>query len=194
MNIQIKSSNGITVVPIESSLLAHRKIFIEGEITSETGCDVSKEIITLNEADREKSIDIMINSSGGEVNAGLLILDMIRMSVAPVRMICIGKAYSMAAVIFAGGVHGRYMLPNSELMIHEPLIGENPGGTSSSIRSVSDSLIATKEKINQILSECTGRTSKEIDEAMKYDHYFNPEESIEFGLCNEIIGDIEVIL
>ena len=86
------------------------------------------------------------------------------------------------------------MLPNSELMIHEPLIGENPGGTSSSIRSVSDSLIATKEKINQILSECTGRTSKEIDEAMKYDHYFNPEESIEFGLCNEIIGDIEVIL
>lgn len=194
MNIQIKSSNGITVAPIESSLLAHRKIFIEGEITSETACNLSKQLIILNETDREKGIDIMINSSGGEVNAGLLILDMIRMSVAPVRMICIGKAYSMAAVIFAGGTHGRYMLPNSELMIHEPLIGENPGGTSSSIRSVSNSLIATKEKINRILSECTGKSPDEIDEAMKYDHYFSPEDSIRFGLCNKIIDDMEVLL
>ena len=80
------------------------------------------------------------------------------------------------------------MLPHSELMLHEPLLGSGVRGNASSIRSISDSLMDTKKKMNQILAKHTGKTMEEIEKATRFDHYFSPEESIEFGLADEIVG------
>lgn len=188
MDVQVKSSNGITLVPIESRLMANRKIFIEGEIDTNSACEFTRKVMLLNYEAAQKPIDVLINTPGGEINSGLLIYDVIQSSCAPIRMFCIGKAYSMGAVLFACGNHGRYMLPHAELMIHEPLLGNRVGGSSSSIKSISDSLLETKEKINQILTKHTGKSKKEIEQATSYDHFFSPEESISFGLCDKIIG------
>jgi ATP-dependent Clp protease protease subunit len=188
MNIQVKSSNGITLVPIETRLLADRKVFIEGEINQENACEFVKKVILLCKDDEDKPIDVMINSPGGEINAGLLIYDCIRSCKTPIRMYCVGTAYSMGALIFSCGKHGRYMLPHSELMLHEPLLGNRVGGNASSIRSISDTLMETRKRINRILADNTGKTEAEVEEATRYDHFFGPEESVEFGLADEIIG------
>ena len=188
MNVQVKSSNGITLVPIESSLMASRKIFIEGEINTDTACEFVKKVMLLNNEDSKKPIDVLINSPGGEINSGMLMYDVIQASKAPIRMFCIGRAYSMGAVLFACGNHGRYILPHGELMIHEPLLGNRIGGNSSSIKSISDSLLETKKKMNQILAKHTGKTEEEVEKATGFDHYFDPKESVEFGLSDEIVG------
>jgi ATP-dependent Clp protease protease subunit len=104
-----------------------------------------------------------------------------------------GRAYSMAAVLFASGKHGRYMLPNSELMLHEPLLGNRVGGNSSSLKSISDTLIQTKERLNRILAKHTGKTEEEIDEATRFDHYFQADESMDFGLCDKIMTFAELM-
>ncbi len=193
MNVLIKSSNGITQVSADSKLLSQRKVFIEGEISPETACEFIKKIMVLNEEDSAKPIDVLINSPGGEINSGMLMYDVIQASKAPIRMFCIGRAYSMGAVLFAGGNHGRYMLPHSELMIHEPLLGTRVGGNSSSIKSISDSLWETKKKLNRILAKHTGKSEEEVEKASSYDHYFSPEESKDFGLCDGIV-DFNMIM
>lgn len=193
MNVLIKSSNGITQVSADSKLLSQRKVFIEGEITPEAACEFIKKIMVLNEEDPSKPIDVLINSPGGEINSGMVMYDVIQASKAPIRMFCIGRAYSMGAVLFACGNHGRYMLPHSELMLHEPLLGNRVGGNSSSIKSISESLLETKRKMNQILSKHTGKSEEEVEKATNYDHYFSPEESKSFGLCDKIV-DFSVIM
>lgn len=188
MDVQVKSSNGITLVPVESRLMAERKIFIESEIDADKACEFVKKVMLLNSEDSQKPIDVLINSPGGEINSGMLMYDVIQASKAPIRMFCIGRAYSMGAVLFASGNHGRYMLPHGELMLHEPLLGSRVGGNSSSIKSISDSLIETKKKMNRILAKHTGKTEEEIEKATEFDHYFSSEESVAFGLCDEIVG------
>lgn len=187
MNVLVKSSSGITQVSADSKLLSQRKVFIEGEISSESACEFIKKILILNEEDTDKPIDVLINSPGGEINSGMAIYDVIKASKAPIRMFCIGRAYSMGAVLFSSGNHGRYMLPHSELMLHEPLLGNRVSGNSSSIQSISESLLETKRRMNQILARHTGKSEEEVEKATSYDHYYSPEESREFGLCDEIV-------
>ncbi len=187
MNVLVKSSSGVTQVSADSKLLSQRKVFIEGEISSESACEFIKKILILNEEDTDKPIDVLINSPGGEINSGMAIYDVIQASKAPIRMFCIGRAYSMGAVLFSSGNHGRYMLPHSELMLHEPLLGNRVSGNSSSIQSISESLLETKRRMNQILARHTGKSEEEVEKATSYDHYYSPEESREFGLCDEIV-------
>lgn len=187
MNVLVKSSSGITQVSADSKLLSQRKVFIEGEISSESACEFIKKILILNEEDTDKPIDVLINSPGGEINSGMAIYDVIQASKAPIRMFCIGRAYSMGAVLFSSGNHGRYMLPHSELMLHEPLLGNRVSGNSSSIQSISESLLETKRRMNQILARHTRKSEEEVEKATSYDHYYSPEESREFGLCDEIV-------
>lgn len=188
MNVQVKSSNGIALVPIESRLMANRRIFIEGEIDADTACDFVKKVMLLSCEDSKQPIDVLINSPGGEINSGLLMYDVIQASKAPIRMFCIGRAYSMGAVLFACGNHGRYMLPHSELMLHEPLLGNRVGGNASSIQSISESLMEMKKKLNQILSKHTGRSEEEIAKETSFDHYYSAEESVAFGLADKIVS------
>lgn len=191
MNTIVKSSNGINLVPIETRLLSERKIFLEGEINSDRAISFAKQFMMLCSEDNEKPITVLINSNGGEVNAGLAIYDVIQSADAPVKLVCIGKAYSMAALIFASGKE-RCMLQNSKLMLHEPLISNGVGGNTSSIKSISDSLIETRDKLNNILAKHTNHTLEEIEKETRYDHYFSAEDSIDFGLCDKIIGFNEI--
>lgn len=159
----VKSSNGITQVTADARLLSQSKVFIEGEITPESTCEFIKKIMILNAEDSIKNIDVLINSPGGEINSGMLMNDAIQASTAPVRLFCIGRAYSMGAVLFACGAHGRYILPHGELMLHEPLLGNRVGGNSSSTKSISESLLETKRMMNQILAKHTGKSEKEVE-------------------------------
>ncbi|MCM1270217.1 MAG: ATP-dependent Clp protease proteolytic subunit [Ruminococcus flavefaciens] len=193
MNIQVKSSSGITLVPIESRLMTNRKIFLEGEIDAVIASDFLKKVMILNSEDTSKYIDVLINSPGGEINSGMLIYDIIQSSKAPIRTFCIGRAYSMGAVLFASSNNGRFMLPNSQLMLHEVLLKNNVGGNSSSIKSISDSLLETQIKMNKILAKHTGKSEEEIEKATSFDHYMTPKESIEFGLCDKIVN-LEMLL
>lgn len=187
MHVQVKSSNGITLVPMDTRLLASRKVFIRGEINQDAACAFMEQIMYLNEESATQPIQVFINSPGGEINAGMMMYDVIQGSKAPIRMYCAGQAYSMAAVLFASGKE-RYMLPNSELMLHEPLLGNRIGGSASSIRSVSESLMEAKAKINRLLAKHTGKSEKAMEKLTCYDHYFTPEESVAEGLCDKIVG------
>lgn len=188
MYIQVKSSNGITLVPLETRLLSERKLFLEGEINQEKACAFVQKILFLCKEDDEKPIDVLINSPGGEILSGLLIYDCIQSCKTPIRMFCMGIAYSMGALLFASGNHGRFLFPHSELMLHEPLLGNRVGGNASSIRSISDSLMESRNKMNQILAKHTGKTIEEIEEATSFDHYYSPEKSVAFGLADAVIG------
>lgn len=194
MNTQVKSSNGITLVPVETRLLSKRVIFLQGDITDALSIEFIKELMVLISEDSKKPIKILINTPGGEVNSGLLIYDAIRSCETPLELYCIGKAFSMGAIIFSAGEKGRrFILKNSEVMVHEPLLGNRVGGNSSSIKSISESLIETKEKLNNLLALHTGKTPEEIDEATKYDNYFTAEEAIEFGIADRIVEFREVM-
>lgn len=187
----IKNNNGVTQVPLQAKFLGKRCVSISGEINEESAVDFTDKILDLN-LESNEPITVLINSNGGEINSGLLMYDAIVGSKAPIRMICRGKAYSMGAVLFAYAKE-RYMLPNSELMLHQPMLGGKVSGNASSIKSISDSMLETKKKINKLLSKHTKKTEEEIDEATSFDHYFSPEESIEFNLCDEIIEFSKVI-
>ena len=187
----IKTNSGITQVSLEAKFFSKRCININGEITDELAVDFTDKILELN-LESDEPITVLINSPGGEINSGLLMYDAIVGSKAPVRMICRGKAYSMGAVLLACAGK-RYMLPNSELMLHQPMLGGRVSGNASSIKSISDSMLETKKKINSLLAKHTGKTEEEIDKATDFDHYFSPDEAIAFNLCDEIIEFSKVI-
>ncbi len=191
MNVLIRTSNGITQVPMESKHFSKRLLTIQGEITEDAAVDFTDQLLELN-MESKNPITVLINSSGGEINSGLMMYDAIVGSRAPVRMVCRGKAYSMGAVLFACA-NERLMLPNSELMLHQPLLGGRVSGNASSIKSISDSLLETKEKLNKLIALHTGRTVEEIDQATCFDHYFSPYEAVEFRLCDRVISFADII-
>lgn len=187
MNTIIKSSNGISLAPIESRLLSDRKLFIEGEITAASACEFVRAIMLLVKEDADKPIDIYINSPGGEVNAGLLIYDTLKGVKTEINLHCIGMAASMAAIILAGGKKGhRFILRHSRTMIHEPLISGGVGGSATSIKRTAESIMETKRISVELLASDTGKTRKEDEAAISFDNYMNAEESIAFGLCDTI--------
>lgn len=187
MVIQVRSAAGLQLVPIQTVHLDKRRIFVEGPITMESACSFADQVMLLCDVSHEP-IELFINSTGGEVKAGLMMYDIIQSSPAPIRMFCRGIAYSMAALLFASGRHGRYMLPNSELMLHEPLLSSGVHGSASSIKSLSDEILAVRTRLNGILSIHTGKPLEQIEDATAYDHFFSAQESVDFGLADEIVG------
>lgn len=190
----IKSSNGITSVSLDARVLSSRVIYIDDqEITGELVANIVKKIMVLVSEDSDKAITIMIDSPGGSVKDGMVLYDLLQTCKTPIRMVAAGRAYSMAAVLLVAGNHGRYMFPNSEVMIHQPLLSSPVTGNSSSIKSVSDKLNKETKKMNRLLAKHTGKTEKQIEKATSYDHFFDAEEAIAFGLCDGIIGFDEIM-
>lgn len=187
MVTQVRSAAGLHLVPIQTVHLDQRRVFIEGQITMESACEFADQVMLLCDQSHEP-IHVFLNSPGGEVKAGLMMYDIIQSCPAPIRMYCRGIAYSMAALLFASGKNGRFLLPNSELMLHEPLLGSGVQGSASSIKSISEGIMAVREKLNGILAAHTGKTLEEIEEATAYDHFFTARESVSFGLADEIVG------
>ena len=155
--------------------------------------NIVKKIMVLVSEDSDKAITIMIDSPGGSVKDGMVLYDLLQTCKTPIRMVAAGRAYSMAAVLLVAGNHGRYMFPNSEVMIHQPLLSSPVTGNSSSIKSVSDKLNKETKKMNRLLAKHTGKTEKQIEKATSYDHFFDAEEAIAFGLCDGIIGFDEIM-
>jgi ATP-dependent Clp protease protease subunit len=191
MDTQIKTANGVFRIPIDTAHLNKRRVFINGRIDMNAACDFADKIMLLNDESHEP-IDLLICSVGGDVAAGMLMYDVIQTSPAPIRMYCRGYAYSMAAILFASGRHGRYILPNSEIMIHEPLINNGIRGNASSIKSISEDMMAVRTMLNTILANHTGKTIKQIEKASSFDNYFDSEASVKFGLADKVItfGDM----
>lgn len=182
-----ETCDGVREVQLMSKHFANRKLFLTGEITEETSNRFVSELLYLAESD--EPIDIYLNSPGGSVNAGMVIYDVIQAleDKVPINIYCIGMAASMGAIILAGGHKGRrFILPHSKCMIHEPLISGGFGGSASSIKKTADSILETKDIINGVLAKHTGKSLKEIDKATSYDNFMNAEESVKFGLCDEI--------
>ena len=188
MNVLYKSASGTSQIEADAKLLSERKVFVDGVIDSAAAIKFTKEIMILNLENPDKPIDVYINSPGGDVVAGLEMYDVIQTSNAHIRLFCVGAAYSMGAVLFASGRHGRYMLPHSELMLHEPTVNNNAGGSSSYVRNIYEKLMKVQDTLNQIIVAHTGKSVDEVKKMTESDHYFSAEESIKAGLCDEIVG------
>lgn len=184
--IEVESSNGVREVSLATRHLMNRKIFLQGDIDSYVAGSIMSQLMFLEDESTDP-VSIYINSLGGEVNAGLLIYDAMQACKAPINTICSGYAASMAAIILAGGEKGhRFIFPHSKVMIHEPLISGGAGGSATSIKNISDSILETRDIVNGILAGHTGKTLEEINSATRYDNYMNAEEAISFGICDLI--------
>lgn len=188
--IEVESNAGVREVSLLTRHLMNRNVFLTGEICMESAMSILSQLKFLaKESDEE--INLFINSGGGEVTAGLLIYDVIQQMKVPVNIYCTGIAASMAAVILAGGQKGRrFILPHSKTMIHEPLISNGVGGSASSIKNISDSILETRKILNGILAKHTGKPLEEMDKATSFDNYMNAEESVTFGLCDAVVVEI----
>ena len=188
--VEVESSYGTREVNLYTRQLMNRNIFIQGEINADIANDVLNQIMFLKkESDAE--INIFINSGGGEVASGLVIYDLLQEIKTPINIYCTGMAASMAAVLLTAGQKGRrYILPHSKTMIHEPLIAGGVGGSATSIKTISNSILETKDIVNTILAKHTGKSVDEINEATAFDNYMNAEESVAFGLCDAIKGPL----
>lgn len=194
MVILEKSYNSTITIPIDSKLFEMGHIFIENEITSESADAIKKQIIYLVCESADKPIYVHINSPGGDINAGLVLYDIIQDYSDRIYLVCAGRACSMAAILLASGKKGhRFMLPNSEAMLHEPLIANQFSGNCSSIKATSMRLVSIKEKINKILANHTRKSLQEIDEATSFDNYLNASESVELGLVDKIVSFKDVM-
>lgn len=192
MFIPERKANGTALVPLEAKAYEKRTIYVKGDINEESATEFISEIIELNRQSDTEPIKVLITSCGGSVVHGLAEYDAITSSIAPVWTYCIGTAYSMAAILFAAGKK-RMILNNSKVMLHQPLIGENPGGSASSVKSMSDSLMQTKNQLVEILSKHTGMTKKQIDKQISYDHYYTAKEAVAAHLADEIVGIDSII-
>lgn len=184
-----ETSNGIRELAVTSKLLSERKLFLDGDITPDTASEFTRAMMYLTRS--SEPIDIYINSHGGNVNSGLVIYDLIQGCKNEVRTYCVGMAFSMAAVILAGGQKGRrFILLHSQVMFHEAMLGGEFGGTAVSMRNLAERLSDTQAQLNDILSRHTGRTLEEIIRDFSFDNFLSAERAIELGFCDRIIDNI----
>lgn len=188
--VTITDFQGVKEVSVKASLMEERKLFITGEICDELAENVCMQIAYLKSQSGEP-VDIYINSPGGSVKAGLAILDILNGCGLETNVHCVGMAASMGAVILACVKNGkRTVTENSEVMIHEPLISGGVGGSASSIKETADSIMKTKDKLDALLSEATGKPLKEVRKATSFDNYMTAAEAVEFGLADAIDSNI----
>jgi ATP-dependent Clp protease protease subunit len=170
---------------LQTKHFSEGKLFLTGSITEEAADDFISELLYLN--GEQKPVTIYINSPGGSVTAGLSIYDALQTYEGEVNLHCYGMASSMAALILASGKPGhRFITPHARTMIHEPLLANKIGGSASSIEETAKNMLETKGVLNELLARHTNRTKEEIDEATRFDNFMNAEESVVFGLCDEI--------
>ncbi|MBD5468842.1 MAG: ATP-dependent Clp protease proteolytic subunit [Lachnospiraceae bacterium] len=180
---------------IYSRLLSDRIVFLGEEVSDQSAGIVIAQMLFLEAEDPEKDIQFYINSPGGSISAGLAMYDTMQYIRCDVSTICLGMAASFGAFLLAGGARGkRRALPNAEIMIHQPAIGgKGVQGQATDIQIVSDHLLRSKERLNRILAQNTGRTVAEIEAATERDNYLSAEEALAFGLIDEIISGREKI-
>ena len=186
MKLLYKNNNGASEFDAETLLANNRIIYLEGTINYRKAMDFAKRIAFFSRQDLDEPVKVFINSTGGELSSGMMIYDIIEGSPVKLQLYCIGMAYSMGAIIFASGKNGRYILPHSKVMIHEPLT-KNLIGNTSFVKDIATEMIKVSNKINNLLAKCTGQSIEAINEATKENCYFTAEEAVKFGLADKVM-------
>ena len=180
-----QTSRGERSYDIYSRLLEDRIIFLSGEIDDATANTVVAQLIYLEAKDPSKDISLYINSTGGSVSAGLAIYDTMNYVKCDVSTICIGMAASMGAFLLSSGAKGkRFALPNSEIMIHQPLGGAQ--GQASDIKIAAEHILKTKEKLTRILAENSGKPFEIVEKDTDRDNFLSAQEALEYGLIDKV--------
>ena len=184
-----QTSRGERSYDIFSRLLSDRIVFLGEEVSDMSASLIIAQMLFLEAQDPEKDIQLYINSPGGSVSAGFAIYDTMQYIKCDVSTICIGLAASFGAFLLAGGTKGkRIALPNAEIMIHQPAIhGNGIQGQATDIKITSDHIQKSKERLNSILAENTGKSIEEIALATERDNYMSATEAMDFGLIDKII-------
>ena len=191
---------------IFSRLLKDRIIFLSEDVNPTTASLVIAQMLFLESEDPDKEISFYINSPGGSITDGMAIVDTMNYIKCPVSTICVGLAASMGSVLLTCGAKGRrFATPNSEILIHQPLISGGLAGQTTEIKIHADHMVKTREKLNKLLSEKTGQSLEQIEKLNKIlsertgqplevinadterDHYMTAQEALEYGLIDEII-------
>lgn len=184
-NVIDRTENGERAYDIYSRLLEDRIVFITGEINDALANTVVAQLIYLEAKDSTKDISLYINSPGGSVTAGMAIYDTMNYIKCDVSTICIGMAASMGAFLLSSGAKGkRFVLPNSEVMIHQPLGGAS--GQATEIQIMANHIQKTKEKLTKILSKNSGQPFEKVLADCERDNYMSAEEALEYGLVDKI--------
>ena len=180
-----KEQNGERSYDIYSRLLKERIIFLSGEITDEIANTIVSELLYLDSVNHN-DISLYINSPGGSITSGMAIMDTMNYIKSDVSTICIGMAASMAAFLLSCGKKGkRYILPNAEVMIHQPLGGAS--GQATEIKIAAERILKLKDKLNRILSENTNQDLDKIELDTDRDYFMDSKESLDYGIIDKII-------
>jgi len=184
-NVVEKSSDGERVYDIYSRLLKDRIIILSGEIDDNMANCIVGQLLYLDSINHD-DINIYINSPGGSITSGMAIYDTMNFVKSSVSTICVGMAASMAAFLLSCGEKGkRFCLPNSEVMIHQPLGGAQ--GQATEIKIAAERILKLKEKLNKILSSNTGQELSKIEVDTERDYFLSAEEALEYGIIDKII-------
>ncbi len=182
-----QTARGERAFDIYSRLLKERVIFCVGPVEDHMANLIVAQLLFLESENPDKDIHLYINSPGGSVTAGMAIYDTMQFIRPAVSTMCIGQAASMGAVLLAGGARGkRFCLPNSRVMIHQPLGGFQ--GQASDIEIHAREILLIRERLNKILAEHTGQSLERIGEDTERDNFMSAEESREYGLVDEVLG------
>ena len=182
-----QTNRGERSYDIYSRLLKDRIIFLSGEIDDVTANLVVAQMLFLEMEDPDKEINLYINSPGGSVTAGMAIYDTMQYLRCPVSTLCIGMAASMGAFLLTAGAKGmRRILPNAEVMIHQPLGGAQ--GQASDIAIHAEYIMKIKKKLNTILAQRTGQPLEKVEADTERDHFLSAEEALAYGIVDEIVA------
>ena len=185
-----QSNRGERSYDIYSRLLKDRVIFLGSEINDELANSIVAQLLFLAAEDAEKDISIYINSPGGSVTAGFAILDTMNFIKPDVQTICVGMAASMASIILTSGAKGKRMaLPNSEVMIHQPLGGAR--GQASDIAITAENILKTKKRLNEIIAETSGQPLERVEKDTDRDNFMSAEEAKAYGMVDKIIASLD---
>lgn len=180
------TNRGERAYDIYSRLLRERIVFVSGEINDQMADVIVAQLLLLEFEDPEKDIQLYINSPGGSVTAGLAIYDTMNYIKPDVSTICIGQAASMGAVLLTSGKKGkRFSLPNSNILIHQPLGGAQ--GQATDINIVAEQILKIRERLNKILSDNSGQDTEQIQKDTERDKYMTAQEALDYGLIDKVI-------
>lgn len=180
------SSRGERAYDIYSRLLKERIVILSEEVNSVTASLITAQLLFLEAEDPDKDIQFYINSPGGSVTDGMMIYDTMKLIKPDVQTICMGMAASMGSVLLSAGTKGkRCILPNAEVMIHQPLGGAQ--GQATEILIAADHIKATRTKLNMILADSCGKTLEELEKDTDRDHWLTAQEALEYGIVDKIL-------
>lgn len=190
--VLVEDSNGIHQINSKSILLKNRVIFLDETITGDVVNETIRQIILLGSTNHDP-ITIIVDSPGGSIQAGFQLIDVIEASPCVIRTVALGSACSMGAVILAAGTPGhRIISTRSKVMLHEPLISGSISVSTSQLESIANGLKENRETINKMLSKYTGQSMKAVRQATAYDHWFNADEAVAFGLVDAVATDADL--